>query len=301
VSIFQAPYVFISHSSEDNDVTRKITEYLQYQGIEAWLDLQQLKGGKRWVRELEEALEGASLVCVLMSRRARESEWVERETVYALEHKKPIVIARLDNTPLPLQLVTRQSTDFRGGLGRDFMSKAATLMAEVQPYLRQPTPSPDEVSAQTLPPEQAPTANEDNFFAYIAQMPDGDHMANIARDLYGWAQIYAEKVDFGGKHTPCFHVRIMREGKAVTVFSLLAYMVTPSLQVPLDYLTRYVPYEDEKARANILAQLNACLPEGEKPFAVDRARPTLALATLDSQALERFKDIAANIINTLSA
>jgi predicted nucleotide-binding protein len=43
---FPMPKVFISHSSEDNEVARKLAEYLRKDSAEVWIDYARIEGGE---------------------------------------------------------------------------------------------------------------------------------------------------------------------------------------------------------------------------------------------------------------
>jgi hypothetical protein len=69
-----APYIFMSHSSKNNAFTQKLTDDLQAAGFNVWVDLEALKDGDRWVREIQTALDNCHTMVVVMSKAARESE-----------------------------------------------------------------------------------------------------------------------------------------------------------------------------------------------------------------------------------
>lgn len=288
----QSPYVFISHSKHNLPLVEEIDARLEAAHIATWLDVEDIDGGTRWVRELENAIQGCAAMLVVMSRAARDSEWVEREALFAMQAKKPVQIALIEDVPLPLHLLTRQFTD----LHTDFEVGMARLIEDLREVLA------DSNTVSIPDPTPSPLPNEDNFFAYLAQLPDGDTMALAARNLYTWAQQHADEVEFGGKHTPGFHVRIKLGDKGVTVFSVLAYMRNPAVQVPFDYLAKYAPYVQTDVRLQTLTSLNQLMPPDDQfePSRADR-RPTLPLLPIFAQQdnLTFFKQLAQEIIDNL--
>lgn len=289
------PYIFMSHSSKNNAFTQRLTDDLQAAGFNVWVDLEALRDGDRWLKVLQGAIEGCSALVVVMSRAARESEWVERETLLALEWRKPIFIARLEDIPLPLQLITRQFTDFTG----DYAAALARLQTALRGALHLPT-----AAASPLPETPySPDPNEDNFFAYLAQMRAGAALAQTARALYAWADDQQAHSEFGGRMTPGLHVKIAVGGKLVTVVSLLAYLRHPGLQVPLDYLAKYPPYTAEAERAALLRRLNALLPSAAQVSdARATRRPTYPLVEFaDPVALLGLQQIMAEVMMRLRA
>ena len=287
--------VFISHSSEDNEFVRQLAHDLREDGISVWLDLDEIDDGERWLREIQKGIEVSAAMLVVMSRNARESEWVERETLYALQLRKPIFIAQTENIPLPLQLVNLQYTDFMA----DYSDGVDALVAILRPLLNAPPP---DTAPHPLPEDVSLDPNEENFFAYIAQMKAGNDYALIARELYRWGQTHGDKIEFGGRFNPAFHVRVSIGAKDVIVYSVLAYLRNPAVQIPFEYLSKYPPYSDYDLRLATLRELDSLLPDDAR-FKASRAnrRPTLQLDYLlgDARRLEQFKQMVVEIMAKL--
>src|SRR5579862_9674019 len=104
--------IFMSHSSKDRAFTNDLAQHLQEGGFHCWIDLDDIPDGSTWPREIEKAVTACDAMIVVMSKDGRESEWVERETLMAMDLRKPLFIARIDDTPLPIHLINRQYTDF---------------------------------------------------------------------------------------------------------------------------------------------------------------------------------------------
>jgi hypothetical protein len=282
-------HVFISHSNTDNAITEALADHLQQAGINIWIDRKNIKSGDRWLRSIQKALEACHAVVIVMSRAARDSEWVEREALLAMDLRKPIYIARIEDMPLPLYLINRQYTDFVQDADRAREDLIDALLA-----------LDDGAAPRRLPASRSPLPNQQNFFEYVAQLPGGESNEWIARDLFRWGQSLADAVEFGGKITPGFHVRVHIGEDDVTVFSLWAFARQPAVQVQLQYLSEFPPYDNRKVRLSTLRSLNRLMDE---PFLDDRAdrRPTLplqeALDTADK--LETFKQIISEIIDNL--
>jgi hypothetical protein len=200
-------------------------------------------------------------------------------------------------------LITRQFTDFTGDYAPALEKlKTALQIALNMPAPVQPTP---QTVLPTVPAETfSPDPNEDNFFAYLAQMDEGATQAQIARDLYQWAQQHADTVEFGGRFTPGLHVKVNVNGKSLTIFSLLAYMRNPAVQIPFDYLAKYAPFTSLAHREATLKQLNALLPKADQlPQASASKRPSLTLLTAfnSDEALAKFKKLVEAMIAALKA
>lgn len=291
-------HIFISHSSKDNAFVARLTADLHEQGYEVWVDKQDIHDGARWIQDIQNAVEKCAAFIVIMSDAARKSEWVERETVLAMRLRKPLFIALIEPILLPLHLITRQYSDFR----TVYDDGLEGLLGGMRRTLNKAT-TPDADKLDTLPLVQQTDPNERNYFAYIEQVEFGKDIALVARELYMFAQQNADAVEFGGSYTPTFHARVqLGDARDVIAFSVLAYMRNPSIQIPLDYLSKYPPYTDLEQRLDVLKTLNQFLP-ADTEFEESRAnrRPTLQLIDLlqGAEQIEALKDILSEIIARL--
>lgn len=290
------PYLFISHSHQDREFAHFLNERLQRAGFSTWLDVESIPEGSTWAREIEKGVENCGALIVIMSKNARESEWVERETLMAMNLRKPVFIARIDDVRLPIYVVNRQYSDFR--TRPDAAAKRLiTVLKKIS--LTEPLPEPRKPSeAAKLSPEP----NETNFFKYIKQLPDGDLAAQLAEDLYNWSDKHADTIVFSGWVTPVYHVRVFTRDSEVTVLSLWAYSRQPAVEVAFRYLQYAPPYDERQLRLSTLDAINKLMPDGKK-FPDDRAerRPHLPLIeTLGTpDALKAFKSIIQEIIDNL--
>jgi len=287
------PNIFISHSTKDNNTTEQIADILKKTAYDVWVDFESIRDGTRWVREIEAGIDGCDAIVVVWSKSAGQSEWVEKECLYALDSKKPMFIALVEDVRLRLYLVNIQYTDCTTNLA-DGM---ADLIKALERTLN------DDGAIVNYPVEKvSPKPTEDNFFDYVEQLPDGDTAMWIAKDLYFWAQQVADEVEFGGSQNPGYHARVDVDDKdQVTVFSIWAYPKTPSTQIPFDYFSSIAPYDKQSNRIAILNKMNQLLPDNEH-FTDDNAdrRPTLPLHYLSTaEKLENYKSIVAEIIDSL--
>jgi len=83
-------YVFISHSKLDKPYAREVIQQLRQHGIEAWMDDQRIRAGKRWWEAIVAALRDCSAFVLIMSDEAAQSDWVNNEILVAKEFEKPI-------------------------------------------------------------------------------------------------------------------------------------------------------------------------------------------------------------------
>ncbi|MBE2269040.1 MAG: toll/interleukin-1 receptor domain-containing protein [Anaerolinea sp.] len=284
-----APYIFISHSSTDREFALKLADGINAAGFRPWVDVEAIPDGSSWAREIEKAVTDCGALIVVMSKPARESEWVERETLLALELHKPVLIARLDDTPLPISLINRQFTDFR----KRFDPALKRLVAALgKVSLTQPAP---------VPPKLAPAPNSLNFFTYMEQLPNGAENARIARQLFDWAKDNTDSLTFSGRAEPAFHAHIWVGAGGVVVFSVRSFTKQPAVEVPLQYLMPFPPYDQADQRLAVLTAINTLLPAPLDSSRADR-RPTLPLSVLATDdALTTFTDTIREVINKIRA
>ena len=77
--------VFISHASKDDDFVRAMRDALESHGIPVWVDSRNLRGGAKLAPEIDEAIEQARQVIVVLSPNTVNSPWVRKEIQKALE------------------------------------------------------------------------------------------------------------------------------------------------------------------------------------------------------------------------
>lgn len=147
-------HVFISYSKQDIDFARHLRRLLAAQGFSVWLDESRLAPSSRWWTEIESNIERSAALLVIMSPHARDSDWVEREILYAERLDKPIFPVLLTGEDWP-RLANLQYADMRDGLNATLPPNlVARLAAVTGPLTRQSadiTPPPS-----VRPPKRAP-------------------------------------------------------------------------------------------------------------------------------------------------
>jgi eukaryotic-like serine/threonine-protein kinase len=94
--------VFISYSRRDIDFVKRLAEDLKSAGYAVWYDLSGLEAGTRWGSEIENALRQSRYFLVVLSPNSRDSEWVEREFLYASNQRLKVVPILYKPCILPL-------------------------------------------------------------------------------------------------------------------------------------------------------------------------------------------------------
>jgi len=105
--------VFVCHSWEDNEISRKLAEYLNREGADIWIDYTKIYGGDSLPRRISEALEWCDTLILLWSKSAQYSYYVNLEWENALDLRKKIIPCLLDTTKRPAILSRYRFIDFK--------------------------------------------------------------------------------------------------------------------------------------------------------------------------------------------
>jgi hypothetical protein len=76
--------VFISYAADTKPLAEELVLALQKEGIQTWADFKDLKPGQLWKDEIENALEKAQSVVILVSPTSQSTRWAEMEWRLAL-------------------------------------------------------------------------------------------------------------------------------------------------------------------------------------------------------------------------
>src|SRR5438477_11568809 len=71
--------IFISHSHKDQEAVDKIVTRLELDGHDVWMDRLQLKPGDNFQRKIQEGLNEADVLLVVLSENSFKSPWVQHE------------------------------------------------------------------------------------------------------------------------------------------------------------------------------------------------------------------------------
>lgn len=88
--------VFISYSKKDAQRIKPLREALTAAGIKYWID-DRIDGSANFLAEIPEAIRRCSIVLFVASKSSANSEWTQKELVYARKLNKEIFPYKLDN------------------------------------------------------------------------------------------------------------------------------------------------------------------------------------------------------------
>ncbi len=90
-----ASSVFVSHSTQDKKFATRLRDALRNHGVNAWIDHRELTAGGDLNAEIKTAIQAASVFVLVLSVDAQNSDWVAKETDWALEQGEAIQIVPL--------------------------------------------------------------------------------------------------------------------------------------------------------------------------------------------------------------
>ena len=167
---------FFSYARDDSDFVLKLAKDLRAGGASLWLDQLDIKPGQRWDSAVEEALQRAKGMILILSPDSVASNNVMDEVSYALEEGKLVVpvFDRECNIPFRLRRVQyiNFTTDYSQGLAQLLMVLDVKKPPETEeaaqpepqaaeaPAATTPAPSPQQPAATAPPPEPEPQATE---------------------------------------------------------------------------------------------------------------------------------------------
>ena len=105
--------VFLSHSSVDVALARRVEKALERSGLAVWLDRSEIRVGTLLRDELHASVRASRTVLLLWSKAAAGSRWVAAEILTAFHERRRIVPCVLDGTALPWFLENAIFLDFR--------------------------------------------------------------------------------------------------------------------------------------------------------------------------------------------
>ncbi|MBL8166242.1 MAG: toll/interleukin-1 receptor domain-containing protein, partial [Anaerolineae bacterium] len=154
------PHVFISYSRKDSAFVDRLEIALRGEGLLTWRDIHSIPGGAKWFRRIKQGLEASYAMLYVDTQHAEESDWVEKEFLFAASLKLPIIPVKPDArfrslATINLNPVVCDEAHFPIGVGKIIAQLRALPQAAIVPGALAP---PDESAAA---PETAPLLEAD--------------------------------------------------------------------------------------------------------------------------------------------
>lgn len=110
-----ASQVFVSYSSRDEDLARKLCVELEYRGFECWISSRDVQAGDNFAEAIVRAIRSAKVMIVIFTSNANASDEIKKEVVLANQNKLVVIPVRMEhivpNEALTYEFSTRQWVD----------------------------------------------------------------------------------------------------------------------------------------------------------------------------------------------
>ncbi|MEN2284489.1 toll/interleukin-1 receptor domain-containing protein [Algoriphagus sp. SE2] len=125
------PKVFISYSRRDLEFAEQLTRELIRNGANVWFDQLSIQSGSAWDSSIEQAIDDAETMVLLLSTSSVKSENVLDEVAFALEENKTIVPVLLEPCEVPFRINRLTKYDLSKDLNFGMTSLLKALDLEV--------------------------------------------------------------------------------------------------------------------------------------------------------------------------
>jgi hypothetical protein len=128
----QQPYYFFSYSRKDSVFVKRLAMDLKNSNANVWLDQLDISPGSTWDDSVQNALNEAQGLIVILSNISVKSPNVMDEVSYALSRGKKVVPLMIEECQIPFRLARLQYVDFTKDYDSSFKQLIATLQASEQ-------------------------------------------------------------------------------------------------------------------------------------------------------------------------
>ena len=109
-----APYYFISYSRQEVTFADSFSQELTKRGIQSWIDFRNLIPGHSWQQQLDEAIQNAAAILLVVSRASMASPSVQGELKAAFAMAKRVILITFEPCKLDSELTGLEWVDFTG-------------------------------------------------------------------------------------------------------------------------------------------------------------------------------------------
>ena len=96
--------VFITYHTHDMKAAKAICQVVEQNGIKCWMAPRDIPPGSDYSSEIENAIMSTKAIVVIFSETSASFQWLKGEITIGFEEHKPIVVYRIDQTPLVGQI-----------------------------------------------------------------------------------------------------------------------------------------------------------------------------------------------------
>jgi hypothetical protein len=132
--------IFISYSHENKDFVDQLAMQLVHRNVNVWLDRWELSIGDSIIDKVQDAVDGASALLVILSKSSIASEWCKRELssgfLRELEEKRVVVMpVLLEDCNIPLFARGKLYADFRTNFDDGLKTVVEGIAKVTSPFL----------------------------------------------------------------------------------------------------------------------------------------------------------------------
>lgn len=140
--------IFISYSHQDKEFVDKLALQLINRNINIWLDRWELSVGDTILDKVQDALDGASALLVILSKASTSSEWCNKELssglLRELEEKRVVVLpVLLEDCTMPIFARGKMYADFRNNFDQGFTQIIESIAKIISPSLNRSIQDPE--------------------------------------------------------------------------------------------------------------------------------------------------------------
>lgn len=143
--------IFLSYSRKNEPFARKLAQALSQVGLDVWLDVEDIPAGMKWSSAIQQGLDQANLLIVVISPDSMASTNVEDEWQYYLDNKKPVIPVLFEPAKIHFQLARIQYIDFYAQSFEAAFSQLITELNRKGIAVRMPQPEPQPIAPQPQP------------------------------------------------------------------------------------------------------------------------------------------------------
>jgi TIR domain len=169
-------YVFLSYSSRDTDLVKRLIASLNKAGHTVWVDRREIAGGARWPGEIVDAIEAAAAVLVALSPAAMDSEHVRKELALAVDATKLILPVWIERTTVSKKLKYYLADVQQIDLASDFEAGLQAVLSALEPIVK------GKLDSILADPHLTTREKIDAWIKARAQFKDPDQVAIAALD-----------------------------------------------------------------------------------------------------------------------
>lgn len=192
-------HLFISYSRKDTDFVNRMEQALRAEGVLTWRDVHSIPGGAKWFRRIKQGLEASYAMLYVDTLHAEQSDWVEKEFLFAASLNLPIIPVKPDPhfmslATINLNPIVCDETQFRVGVGK-IVALLATLPQTpiIAGAVAPPEPDRREAADSTPEPETLAEIDHSREIADYVQWLLVKSQADLRDALYVNLEAQAEK------------------------------------------------------------------------------------------------------------